>query len=237
MNYLISGASGGIGKAILKELYNTNDNFIVLYNSKKNFIKKKNITSYKSNFKKLKEVKSLITVILNKFSKIDVFINCAGNANPYKEAFNISDDEFENSLRINFKSPLIVMTTIIKNQIKKKLKLNIINISSNTIKYGGSKYNLHYLCSKVALENACKNLSKNFIDRNIKINIIRPGVIHTNMHKKIKGYTAKDFKKRISKIPLKKSGTSKDISKTVKFIISKDSNYIHGQIFTVAGGE
>ena len=57
------------------------------------------------------------------------------------------------------------------------------------------------------------------------------------MHKKIKGYTAKDFKKRISKIPLKKSGTSKDISKTVKFIISKDSNYIHGQIFTVAGGE
>ena len=39
------------------------------------------------------------------------------------------------------------------------------------------------------------------------------------------------------KIPLKKSGTSKDISKTVKFIISKDSNYIHGQIFTVAGGE
>jgi len=41
MNYLISGASGGIGKAILKELYNTNDNFIVLYNSKKNFIKKK----------------------------------------------------------------------------------------------------------------------------------------------------------------------------------------------------
>ena len=41
MNYLISGASGGIGKAILKELYNTDDNFIVLYNSRKISLQKK----------------------------------------------------------------------------------------------------------------------------------------------------------------------------------------------------
>jgi len=237
MNYLISGASGNIGKTILKELYNTSDNFILLYSSKKKFIKKKKIIYYKCDFKNLNEVKDLITIILNKFSRIDVFINCAGNANPYKEAFNISDEEFENSLRINFKSPLLIMTRIMESQIKKKLNLNIINISSNTIKYSGSKYNLPYLCSKVALENACKNLSKNFINKNIKINIIRPGVIYSNMHKKIKGYTTKNFKKRILQIPLKKPGTSKDISKIVKFIISKDSNYIHGQIFTIAGGE
>jgi 3-oxoacyl-[acyl-carrier protein] reductase len=237
MNYLISGAGGSIGKKIVEELYNSSDNFILLYNSKKKNLKKKNLNYIKCDFRNLKEVKDLINFILKKFSKIDVFINCAGNANPYKNAFDISNEELESSLRINFKSPLIIMNQIIQNQIKKKLKLNIVNISTNTIKYNGSKYNLPYLCSKAALESACKNLSKTYIDRNIRINIIRPGLINSNMSKKIKGYTSKKLKKRITLIPLKKIGTPNDIAKTVKFIISKDSNYIHGQIFTIAGGE
>lgn len=238
MNYLISGANGNIGKKIIKELYKSSHNFILLYNSKNKIKSKiKNINYLKCNFRDLEEVRNVIKFILKKFSKIDIFINCAGDANPYKNVFNISNEELENSLKINFKSPLIIMCQIIKNQIKKKLKLNIVNISSNTIKYYGSKYNLPYLCSKVALENACKNLSKNYIKHNIRINIIRPGLIDSNMYKKTKGYSSKIFKKRIKLIPLKKIGTPYDIAQTVKFLISKESNYIHGQILTIAGGE
>ena len=46
MNYLISGAGGNIGKKIVEELYNSSDNFILLYNSKKKKFKKKKYKLY-----------------------------------------------------------------------------------------------------------------------------------------------------------------------------------------------
>ena len=56
---------------------------------------------------------------------------------------------------------------IIKKSLKLKSKLNIINISSNTIKFFGSKKNTTYLVSKNALEISLLNLSKSFVKKNI----------------------------------------------------------------------
>ena len=46
MNYLILGINGEVGKAIFKALYNSNDKFILTYNSKKPKLKNKNIFLY-----------------------------------------------------------------------------------------------------------------------------------------------------------------------------------------------
>ena len=95
-------------------------------------------------------------------------------------------------MNINFYSPLFIILENIKNNLNLKSKLNIINVSSNTIKFFGSQKNAPYLISKSALEVALLNLSKSFTKRNIKINIIRPGLINTNMRTKLK-ITQKNF--------------------------------------------
>lgn len=126
---------------------------------------------------------------------------------------------------------------MLNKSLKLKSRLNIINISSNTIKFFGSNKNLPYLVSKNALEIALLNLSKTYSKKLIKINIIRPGLIKSEMKNKLKNYSKKDFSKRKKLVPLGKLGNPKDISDLVSYLISNKSSYTFGQIFTVSGGE
>ena len=178
-----------------------------------------------------------ISEIIKNFKSIDILINSVGNANPYKRALEMKLNEIEQSMRINFYSALFIILQVIKKSIKIKKKLNIINISSNTIKFYGSNNNLPYLVSKNALEVALLNLSKTYSRKLIKINIIRPGLIDSNKKNNLKNYSQKIFLKRQKLVPIGKAGDPEDISNLVNFLISNNSKFIFGQIFTVSGGE
>ena len=140
-------------------------------------------------------------------------------------------------MRINFYSPLSIILQFLKKSLTEKRLLNIINISTNTIKFYGSKNNLPYLVSKNALEIALLNLSKIYSKKLIKINIIRPGLIDSNKKIKIKNYARKNFLKRQKLVPIGKAGDPEDIANMVNFLISTKSKFIFGQTFTVSGGE
>tara|TARA_B100000575_G_C23135194_1_gene659284 strand:+ start:2532 stop:3245 length:714 start_codon:yes stop_codon:yes gene_type:complete len=237
MNYLLLGINGEIGKSIFYQIYNKEDNFILAYNSKKPKIKKKNIFLFKIDFNENDDVKNKISKIIKKFKKIDILINNVGNGNPFKSSLKTKIYEIEKSMRINFYSPLFIILQLIKKSLNKKISLNIINISSNTIKFYGSDKNLPYFVSKNALEMALLNLSKTYSKKLIKINIIRPGLINSNKKIKVKNYTRKNFLKRQKLVPIGKAGEPKDIANIVNFLISSKSKFIFGQIFTISGGE
>ncbi len=237
MNYLILGINGEIGKSIFNEIYNENDNFITTYNSQMPNIKKKNVYPLKLDFEKIQQNRFKIRKVIKKFKNIHFIINNVGNANPYKDTLKVKLNELDRSMKINFYSPLYIILEVLNKSLKLKSSLNIINISSNTIKFFGSSKNLPYLVSKNALEMALLNLSKTFSKKSIKINIIRPGLIESKMKNKLKNYSKKDFLKRKKLVPSGKLGKPKDISSLVSHLISKKSEFTLGQIFTVSGGE
>lgn len=237
MNYLFLGINGEIGKSIFNEIYNIEDQFILTYHSKKPSINKKNIFLYKIDFNKNNDVKNKISKIIKKYKKIDILINNVGNGNPYKSSLVTKINEIEQSMRINFYSPLSIIIQVLKKSLEKKKKLSIISISSNTIKFYGSDNNLPYLVSKNALEMALLNLSKTYSNRQIKINIVRPGLIDSNKKIKVKNYSRKNFLRRQKLVPTGKAGDPVDIANVIKFLISNKSKFIFGQIFTVSGGE
>lgn len=237
MNYLITGASGGIGKEIFREIYTNKDKFFLFYNKKKIISHKRNIFSFKIDFKNLNHLEKTIKKILTKIKNFDCIINCAGNAHPFKEFFNTSTNEIKDNIDINLISNLIILRESIKRNIKNNKSLTIVNLSSNTISFNGSQKNIPYLCSKVAMEATIKNLSKHYSKFKIRINNIRPGVIDSGMTKNLKGYDNKRFKKRISLIPGKKPGSPIDITSLVKFLLSDKSKFIYGQTISVSGGE
>ena len=237
MNILILGINGEIGKSIFQNLYNKRDNFVLIYNKKKPKINEKNVFSKKIDFKFTKNAIIKFKKIIKKFNSIDVLVNNAGDSNPFKDIFKINLKEFNKNMNINFYSSFFLILEVIKKQIRKKKKLRIINISSNTIKYLGSNKNVPYLISKNAMELALLNLSKQFSSKYIRINIIRPGLINTKKNTKINNYSKKNFNKRISLIPLRKPGTPRDVANLVKFLASDQSEYIYGEVISLAGGE
>jgi 3-oxoacyl-[acyl-carrier protein] reductase len=235
MKILILGANGDIGKSIVTKIYNEKSNYLLTYSKQKPKYPQKNIICVKFKFQDESNLKKNLKK-LSKFN-FDVIINNVGDSNPYKDFLKISDKELKNSFTINFFTPFNIISYFIKKSLRLKKKINIINISSNTIKFFGSRKNFPYFISKTALENSLLYFSKHFTKDNIRINIIRPGLIQTKKSTKLKGYSKINFEKRERLVPLSKSGHPEDVSQLVKFLVEDRSSYIVGQTISVSGGE
>ena len=237
MNILILGVNGDIGSSIFNKIYNSNNKFYLVYSKKKpkynyNY---KNIEYFKIDFKNNIYNSNVFKKIIK--NKYDVVINNVGDSNPYISIFKLQKKDLLKSFNINFFSPFYIVSEIIKKNIKLNKKLKIINISSNTIKFLGSKNNFSYYLSKLTLDNALLYFSKHFAEKKIRVNILRPGLIKTKKTTKLKNYNSINFKNREKLVPFGRSGLPKDISSVIDFLLSDQADFIYGQVISISGGE
>jgi NAD(P)-dependent dehydrogenase (short-subunit alcohol dehydrogenase family) len=109
----------------------------------------------------------------------------------------------------------------------------IINISSVGGQFGGPRAP-HYSSSKAALICLTKSLARLGAEHNIFVNAIAPGLILTDMTRKI--FKSSVGRKLLNEVPLKRFGKPEDIANVVLFLVSSQSSYITGQIINVNGG-
>lgn len=234
---IVTGASRGIGREIAKQLAIKGNIVIANYNkSEKNIIELKeqlknnniNIDIFKADVSKRNEAKELVEYVLKKYKKIDVLINNAG-ISQIKEFTQLTDEEWKNMIDINLNSVFYMTQEVCYNMIHNK-KGCIINISSI---WGitGASCEVHYSVSKAGIDAMTKSLAKELGPSNIRVNSIAPGIIDTDMNKKLKKEEIEQIK---LDIPLQKIGTTSDIEKCVEWLIN--DNYTTGQIISINGG-
>ena len=80
-------------------------------------------------------------------------------------------------------------------------------------------------------------LAKEGVRQGILVNVIRCGVIATDMHRHIDGYDDGLFRDRVKLIPAGRMGKPEEIAETVLFLASEHAAFISGQILAVAGGD
>ena len=130
-------------------------------------------------------------------------------------------------MNINF----LACVDIMRESISRMIKQNhgtIVNISTNAIKTGGNNIS-HYLASKSALETISFAVSKEIISNNIRINVVRPGIIKKTENDKYS-------KEKANISPIDRFGLPEEVADTVLFLLSDKSSYISGEIISVSGG-
>jgi short-subunit dehydrogenase len=171
VKYLITGASGSLGKTLVEKIYNKDDFFYLFYNKKKpNYVKKnKNIIFCKFDFKNTHKIKSFLSKkFRSKLTNIDVLINCAGSASPYKKLNTLDYDEISEIYKINLFTPLLMFNFFINKHKKNKNKnMKIVNISTTS---KGSLNSSHYSHSKKSINFYCYKLAENFSIDGVLIN-------------------------------------------------------------------
>ena len=189
-NCLITGATGGIGKEIVKEFANNSCNLFLTSTNKtklsrlKNNIKKinKNIRIEYSalDLSIEKNITSLISTVNKKFPQIDIVINSAGifMIKPIGKS-TISD--FEKSTNLNFKFPFILSKEFSKNMSKKKWG-RIVFIGSSSSYVGFSNGSV-YCTSKHAMLGLSRALNSELKKKNVRVMCISPSSTQTNMGK------------------------------------------------------
>ena len=233
---IVTGASRGIGAAIVKMLAKEDYNIVLNYNKSEEIAKKmqeeftkqgKNVEIFKADVSKREEVKKLIEFTINKFEKIDVLINNAGISQT-RLFTDITDEDWNNMLNVNLNSVFYMTQEVLPYMIHEKEGC-IINISSI---WGitGAACETHYSVAKAGVDAMTKSLAKELGPSNIRVNSIAPGIIDTDMNKYLLDEELANIEEEI---PLGKIGSPETIAKCVKWLIEDD--YTTGQIIGING--
>lgn len=232
---LITGAAKGIGRGIVEELSKDEENIIIVnYNkSEKEAIElrekiEKNVEIYKANVTNKIEVENMINYIIDKYGKIDVLINNAG-ISQIKMFNDITQEDWNTMITTNLTSAFITTKAVIQNMIHNK-KGCIINISSIWGIVGGS-CEVHYSASKAGLIGMSKALAKELGPSNIRVNVIAPGDIDTDMNSELSQESIEEIKRET---PLRRIGKPIDIARCVKWLI--EDEFTTGQVISPNGG-
>jgi 3-oxoacyl-[acyl-carrier protein] reductase len=234
-NIVVTGASGGIGNAIIKKLSEAGANILAsgtriekLEDLKKNFEGLKILKFDISQSDKIEEFIENATSELG--GSLDGIVNNAGITQD-NLAIRMSLDEWQKVININLTSTFLMSKFAIKKMLKNKSG-KIVNITS-VVGHTGNLGQANYTASKAGIVAMSKSLAIEYAKKNININCISPGFIKTAMTDKIDD----KFKEVIiSKIPSARLGEPDDIANAVLFLSSEHSDYINGETLHVNGG-
>ena len=231
---LVTGATGGIGDAIVKKLNSLNANIIA---SGPNDLKLKKIVNdfpkiniVKFDISQHSKIESFIENVSNTLGGLDVLINNAGITMD-NLSLRMKSEEWEKVINLNLTSSFYLSKFAIKKMLKNKFG-RVINITS-IVGHTGNLGQSNYSASKAGLIAMSKSLAIEYARKNITVNCVSPGFIETNMTDNIKEKYKEEL---LSRIPMNKLGTGEDVSNTVAFLSSDSSSYITGETIHVNGG-
>ena len=231
---LITGATGGIGNALVKKFVSLEGNVLAtgtktekLNDLKKNF---PNINILKFDISDHSKIEEFIDNTSSQLAGLDVLVNNAG-INMDNLSLRMKDEEWKKVIDVNLGSTFFLCTHAIKKMLKNKYG-RIVNITS-IVGHTGNLGQANYSASKAGMVAMSKSLAIEYAKKNITINCVSPGFIQSNMTDRI----VESIKAVLtSRIPMSKLGTGEDVSNTVAFLSSDAASYITGETIHVNGG-
>lgn len=235
---LVTGGSRGIGRAVSLKL--AKDGFFVLINYLSNETQaQKTLETIKEqgghgellkfNVADRAEVRKAIESwkTANPGRFIEVLVNNAGIRKD-NLLMSMDDSEWDCVIDTNLNSLYSVTSAVIRDMMYNKSG-RIVNITSLS-GISGLPGQMNYSAAKAGMIGATKSLAQEVGRRNITVNAVAPGFIHTEM---IEGIDEKEFRKLI---PLGRFGNADEVAGVVSFLVSDAASYITGEVISVNGG-
>lgn len=237
-NVLITGAYGGIGKAIVESFAEANAR-LALIGTKIEKLESlcKEITGARTlplavNICDITAVKKAVMDVKNELGSIDVLINAAG-INIRKHFLKIEETDYDTVMNVNVKGLYFLSQEVCKVMADQRYG-KVINFASLNTFISLSTVSI-YAASKGAVGQITKAMAVDMARYNVQVNAIAPGFIKTPFNELLWGN--KDKKQWIEERTLtKRFGLPEDLVGTMRFLSSKASDFITGQIIVVDGG-
>jgi len=249
-NVFITGAAGGIGKAISMAFAKEGAKIVLTDLDKKGLeesfkeLKSKNtvIKTYLLDITKEEMVKATVSKILEDFSYIDILINNAG-VSSMNWFWKLTEEEWDFNMNVNAKGVWLITKHVVPHMIKRR-KGKIVNIASMAAKMGAPLL-AHYSASKFAVVGFTQSIAKELAPYRINANSVCPGFVKTSMQEREIAWEAKlqnikEPKKvreeYIKQTPLGRLCYPEDVAKAVLFLSSENADFMTGQAINVTGG-
>ncbi len=236
---VVTGASRGIGRGIALELAAHGAGIAVIYRTEGakaaevvEAIKAmgRKAIAVQCDVANAKEVEAMRDAVLKEFGHADFIINNAG-IHQHLKSWELSDEDWHRVMDVNITGTFLVARAFTPHLIERKSG-RIVNISS-CVAFTGTDHEVHYAASKGAVLALTKSLALELASHGINVNAIAPGYIETDM---VVFEGVHDREAVIKGIPASRLGQPEDIGRAARFLCSRDSDYMTGQVLHVNGG-
>jgi NAD(P)-dependent dehydrogenase (short-subunit alcohol dehydrogenase family) len=237
---IITGGNSGIGFATA-ELFVKEGARVIITGRREDAVKEAvkalgaNVHGIVSDAGKMEDVNTLHKKVSAIFSSVDIlFVNAGvGLFAPFEQT---TEEVFDANLNINFKGAFFT--------VQKLLPLlkdgSSIILNSTILVHSGMATASAYSASKGAVLSLNKTLAAELAGKNIRVNSISPGPIHTPIYSKMgmPEDVLQAFAASVqAKIPLQRFGQASDVANAALFLASQDSSFMTGSELTVDGGK
>lgn len=183
-----------------------------------------------------KDVNRLFSTVDQELGVISVLVNNAGILKKQSRLEDMTADRINSILINNVTGYFLCCREAIKRMSTKKGGSGgvIVNVSSGAAKSGSPNEYIDYAPSKGAIDTLTKGLSLEVADEGIRVNCVRPGLIHTDMH--ADGGEPDRIERLKSMIPLKRGGLPTEVAEAIFWLSSEKSSFSTGNFLDLAGG-
>lgn len=238
---IITGGSGGIGRALVKKFLS--QKAIVLYTYRRKPIDIELLRQWNEEYEAVAEgyqmditdreqVRDVMHKILTRYPEISVLINNAGIRRD-KSLLFMTENEWDEVLQTNLTGAFLVTRTVIPFLLKQR-RGRIIQISSIS-GINGLTGQINYASSKAGLIGFTKALAKETAPYGICINAVAPGPVQTEM---LDGLTSKHIDGLLGSVPLGRVCNPEEVAKMVYTLADEEltPQYLTGQVIALDGG-
>ncbi len=243
---LVTGGSRGLGSDMAISLAKKGLDVVITYHTNENAVKQV-ITEIENNGQKAIALQLDVTNIasfdtfvgsLKKAlnanfgtDKIDYLINNGGFIH-YSPLKDVNENLFDDLLNVHFKGPFFLTQQLLENMNDGG---GIVNVSTGLARFSKPGFGT-YAAMKGAVETLTKYQAKELGSRQIRVNVVAPGPIETD----VMGGAVRDNKEMnahlASETVLGRVGLPDDIGSVVAFLCTADAKWINGQRIEISGG-
>lgn len=243
---IVTGAAGGLGIAICKELLSEGATVVLTDISQELLNKAKTqIEEYNGKFEleeldvtNKKQIDDLMERVYKKYNKIDILVNVAGGSlyTP-KILEQIEEKHWDKVINVNLKGTFLCSQSVIKYMAKNKYG-KIINMSSIGGRTASIVTGVPYAAAKGGVISLTRRLALEVGPLGINVNAIAPGTVLSGQRMIDLWNELSDEQKNqtLASIPLGRLSTAEEQAKVVSFLASDDASYITGAVIDVNGG-
>ncbi|MEE8353226.1 MAG: glucose 1-dehydrogenase [Dehalococcoidales bacterium] len=242
---LITGGGRGIGKGIAVAMAEAGADVGIVYRRDEDAAREtvaeiesfgRKAAMFKASVEDEGAVKEVVSQAIAVFGKIDILVNNAGIASRGNSVLDTDSEEMRRVVRIHVFGSFYFSQAVLP-VMRRQPRGDIIFVSSvaaEALNANGAPYNI----AKAGMEALAMTLAKEERPNGIRVNVLRPGLVETEMGRRLAKATqgVQDLRELYASSPFGRVGIPSDLGHAAVFLASAQGEYVTGATIKISGG-